>query len=367
MRSRVFVVLGLLCPIGFARGEEPRFNQIQVIGTHNSYHVAPAPEVLALIAGTGKSRAESLEYTHRPLAEQFGRLGIRQIELDVYADPRGGLFSKPNLRTLAKLAGPDPNAGGILDKPGFKVLHIADVDFLSTVPTLLDGLKQIRDWSKANPKHVPITVLLELKDDAVPLMPVKPLPFDRELLNAVEAEILSVFRIEDLLTPDRLRGDFETLPDAIRKRGWPTLDEVRGKVMFCIDNTGKLPNLYREDHPALKGRRMFATYPENSPEAAFFKINDPKADFDRIRRLVGEGYIVRTRADEPTRHARTNDTAMRDKALASGAQFVSSDYPEPNKAWSDYCVRFSKGRIARPNPVSGAAFPVERDLETGKD
>ena len=75
---------------------DPRLNQIQVIGTHNSYHIAPAPTVLGLIAAGGRRNAEALDYTHRPLAEQFSQLGIRQIELDVFADPKGGLFASPS-------------------------------------------------------------------------------------------------------------------------------------------------------------------------------------------------------------------------------------------------------------------------------
>src|SRR5262245_45730181 len=40
---------------------EPRLDQIQVIGTHNSYHVAPAPAVQALIAAAGRREAEGLD------------------------------------------------------------------------------------------------------------------------------------------------------------------------------------------------------------------------------------------------------------------------------------------------------------------
>jgi hypothetical protein len=38
--------------------------------------------------------AEDLDYSHYHLEEQFSQFGIRQIELDVYYDPDGGLFSK---------------------------------------------------------------------------------------------------------------------------------------------------------------------------------------------------------------------------------------------------------------------------------
>jgi hypothetical protein len=349
------------------RADDLRLNQIQVIGSHNSYHVAPAPAVMELIATTGKQRAESLDYTHRPLAEQFDELGIRQIELDVYADPKGGLFSSPAARGMVKKngkdPGPDPNAGGVLDKPGFKVLHVPDIDYVSTVPTFAAGLKQVRDWSQAHPRHVPIMVLVELKEDVVPLMPTKVVPFDRDLLDAVDAEIKSVFKDGELVTPDVVRGAAKSLPEAIQKAGWPKLDAVRGKVLFCLDNTGKLADMYTKDHPALQGRVMFAPLAETDPGAAFFKVNDPVADFDRIQKLVTDGFLVRTRADEATRNARTNTTARRYKALASGAQFVSTDYPEPRKEWSDYRVRLPENAVARPNPVSGLAGRTEVDVE----
>ena len=75
---------------------------------------------------------------------------------------------------------------------------------------------------------------------------------------------------------------------------------------------------------------------------------------------------MRTRADEATTHARKNDTSRRDKALSSGAQFISTDYPEPRKEWSTYEVRFADGVKVRANPVSGKAFADRGDLEALK-
>ena len=106
--------------------------------------------------------------------------------------------------------------------------------------------------------------------------------------------------------------------------------------MFALDNEDKVRDLYLEGHPALEGRLMFASVAETHPAAAWFKINDPIADFDRIRRLVAAGFLVRTRADANTRQARSGDTTMRDKALASGAQFVSTDYPVPDPRFTTY-------------------------------
>ena len=71
-----------------------RINQIQVIGSHNSYHAG-------LVAGrarvSGEKKPDSLrglDYAHPPLDEQFNG-GIRQIELDVYADSKGGRYAHP--------------------------------------------------------------------------------------------------------------------------------------------------------------------------------------------------------------------------------------------------------------------------------
>ena len=63
-----------------------RLNHLQVLGTHNSYHIAPAAPILASLG----DRAAALDYTHKPVPVQLGPLGIRQFEFDVFADPAGG-------------------------------------------------------------------------------------------------------------------------------------------------------------------------------------------------------------------------------------------------------------------------------------
>jgi Phosphoinositide phospholipase C, Ca2+-dependent len=351
-----------------ARAEGPRLNQIQVIGSHNSYHIAPSPPILKLVASAGKGRAEGLDYTHKPLADQFSRLGIRQVELDVFADPDGGLYSNPSLRKMlqgnGKDAGPDPDADGLLKKPGLKVLHVQDVDFLSTARTFVDGLKQIHDWSERNPRHVPILVMVELKDDSIFGLKTQPHKFGKAEIESVDTEILSVFRREEVLTPDRVRGSFSSLPEAIKQHGWPELEKVRGLVMFALDNEGKPRDLYVDGHPALEGRLLFTTMEDTSnPAAAWFKVNEPVKEFERIQKLVKDGFLVRTRADADTKQARGNDVAQRDKALASGAQFVSTDYAEADPRLSEYCVRLPGGVVARSNPVNGTAPIADKDLE----
>jgi Phosphoinositide phospholipase C, Ca2+-dependent len=345
----------------------PRVDQIQVIGSHNSYHLAPHPNVQNLLGPRMKAAALALDYTHRPLAEQFSRLGLRQIELDVFADPEGGHYADPLarkvLKGMGKEPGPDPNADGRLRKPGFKVFHIQDIDYQSTVTTLLEALRQVRDWSAAHPRHVPILVLLELKDEPVVALPTRPATFGKAELDAIDSEIRSVFSPADFLAPDDVRGTDTTLGEAVKSRGWPSLEASRGKVIFALDNEGDLCDLYLVDHEALRGRAMFVSVPPDHPAAAWMKRNEPVRQFEEIQRLVKEGFLVRTRADADTSEARKDDSTRREKALASGAQYISTDFPEPRPEISSYQVRLPGGVVARSNPVSGDPALAGIDLE----
>lgn len=331
-----------------------RLNQVQALGTHNSYHVMPRPGLFELLVLFDPTLA-ALEYTHRPIPEQLGGLGIRQLELDVFADPQGGLYA---VRPVLAILGQDPVADDpALFEPGLKVLHVQDIDFETTCPTLRICLEQLQGWSAAHPRHLPIAVLIEAKDEAIPdpldLGFQVPLPIGTQEFRDLDAEILSVFPREQLLLPDDVRGRHASLEDAVLERGWPFLGAVRGRVLFLLDNGGTKAALYRDGAASLEGRVLFTNATPGEPDAAFVKVNDPLADPGRIPDLVEAGYLVRTRADADTVQARTGDTTQRDAALASGAQLVSTDYPEPDPGFATgYEVRLPGGETARCNPVN---------------
>ena len=205
--------------------------------------------------------------------------------------------------------------------------------------------------------------MVELKDRPIGPEYTQPVPFDRTLLMNLEAEILSVFETNDLITPDDIRKNHTSLREAILTNGWPLLDDVRGQLMFALDNTDAKRNLYLEGNPSLEGRLLFTSVDEGHPAAAWFKINDPVLQFDRIQSLVRQGFMVRTRADADTVQARVDDRSQLTKALLSGAQFISTDYPAPRTEWSSYAVRFKGGSVARPNPVSTKNQDPDMDVE----
>jgi hypothetical protein len=355
-----------------------RLNQIQVVGTHNSYHLEPFPAVLALAQSEPFRRAfpsalsATTGYSHPSLTDQLTRQNVRQLELDLFPDPLGGHFSEPLGQTLALRRGEklptDLHAIAPLTAPGLKILHKPEFDYRTNTPSFVSALRELRAWSQKNPGHIPVLVLIELKTNGpasgvltaitdphertlVAAFPASPAWTDDQLAT-VEAEILSVFPLEKILTPAEVRGDAPTLRDAILTRGWPELEAVRGRVMFALDNE----NALRDRYLALPSRRterlLFVSVPPEHPEAAWMKINNPVRDFTRIQEMVRAGFLVRTRADEELREAKTNDTSRRERAFASGAQFVSTDFPAPDPRYSDYCVTLPGNADAALNPVS---------------
>jgi hypothetical protein len=191
-----------------------------------------------------------------------------------------------------------------------------------------------------------------------------PLPFDAAAFDEIDVEVRSVFPPEQLITPDDVRGTHATLAEAIRTDGWPTLGVSRGKLLFTLDNEGAKRDLYLQGHASLQGRIMFTSSPASAPEAAFMKLNDPIGDFDAIQAAVAAGFVVRTRADADTVEARSGDTMPRDKALESGAQWVSTDYPVPDQALgTGYMAEIPMGMPARCNPINAPAGCTALDIE----
>jgi Phosphoinositide phospholipase C, Ca2+-dependent len=349
--------------VGHGRGPKVTINQIQVLASHNSYHVEPEPALLAALRSFLGPAADAFEYTHRSLAAELDA-GVRQVELDVFVDdPRGGRYAQPKLVRRLGLDPVDPALAG----PGLKVLHVQEVDYRSTCPTFVDCLDDIRDWSDDHPRHLPITIQIEAKDDVIPdpagLGFVQPLPWTAPDFSTLEAEIRSVFGPDDIMSPGDIKRRSGSLADAVRKGRWPTLSKSRGQVMFMLDDKGAKRDAYRAQVPDVEDRLVFVDVPPTDPDAAVMVVNDPIGDAARIRELVREGFIVRTRADADTVQARSGDTTMRDAAFASGAQYVSTDYVFPDDRFrTGYVVDLPGDGAARCNPINAPKRCKNADL-----
>lgn len=343
------------------RVDRTRVNEVQVIGTHNSYHRELSGEQQAsfdALTGAPGGYAASLGYSHAGIGDQLAFQDVRGLELDLFPDPVGGLYGAPLLRVAAGLGPLDDPAWF---EPGIKVQHIADLDYRTTCVQLTACLEQVETWSDANPSHTPVMIMLELKQSdpvVVAASGVQSPPWDAAALDALDAEIRSVVDEEDLLSPDDVRRPGLTLEESVLQEGWPTLAAARGEVMFLLDNEGELNDVYAEGRPSLEGRAVFTNSTPGEPDAAFLKRNEPRAEQTSIiADLVRQGYLVRTRSDVPLTTVLAEDTEMRDAALASGAQLVSTDFPEVGMSARydrGYVARLPGGGPVRCNPVNAS-------------
>ncbi len=293
-----------------------RANHVQVKGTHNSYHLDPGLEI------------KPWAYSHLPLERQLGEQGVRQLELDVYWD---------------------------VAVKDFRVYHVKLVDEKSTCDLLSDCLGAVKKWSDANPSHQPVFILVEPKDDA------EPYPFTSPYVE-LEKAVLRTIPKKQLITPDDVRGSHGSLIKAVEQDGWPTLGLARGRLILALLAGEKMRKHYTHDEQHLRGRLMFVTGAVGKPFGAVASYNDPRKDMDRIKAAVKKGLLVRTRADSESVEPAKGDTTKLQAALASGAHYVSTDYPAKTDKF-DYVVQIPEGTPARCHPVNAPAGCTSAAIE----
>ena len=307
-------IAGAAAPAAF---EELRINQLQFIGTHNSYHIRETTQK----PGAPSRGVLEWNYSHAPLDVQLDR-GVRSFELDLHY--RDGAF---------------------------EVFHVPLLDEGTTCRRLSDALATVNKWSQAHPGHVPISFLFELKVEG-PRRDRRIKEVDAAGLDRLDDVLCAGFPAGQRITPDDVRGGAATLREAVTTRSWPTLAASRGKVFFILHDEDKQRDLYVREHPSLRGRAMFVRSNDKRDDGAVIVLDNPRAP--EIPRMASAGYFIRTRADSGLRTDPPGKPSRRDAALASGAQILSTDFPagEPQAA-TGYTVEFSDSAPARVNPVNG--------------
>jgi hypothetical protein len=308
----------------YAHDGELRLNHLQVKGTHNSYHIA------------AKDAIPPLAYTHAPLDVQFREQGVRQIELDTHYNYLKNIY---------------------------EVYHLGLIDEGTTCRVFVDCLKVVKGWSDENPAHQPIFIQIEPKD--------APTQDEAEgLFQQLEGDVLSVFPRSRVIAPDDVRGSAASVREGLAAKGWPTLGEVRGKVLFFVDNSGSFRDYYTHGNKNVDGRLMFIDGDLDSPWAGVILANTPDTDAAKIAAALKANLIVRTRADGDNVEPFAGDTTHRDEAIASGAQLVSTDYPVAVNGvpmtGAPYVVEIPGGTPARCNPVTAPRDCTSQDLEDPK-
>jgi hypothetical protein len=272
---------------GPVRRSDIRLNEIQSIGTHNSYHILEGPPA-----------HPAMDYQHAPLGEQLDA-GVRHFELDIHREA---------------------GTGAIL------VYHVKSIDEASSCHDLRECLLQLRAWSDAHRDHHALVVILEPTDAIGRLVAESggdPADTGELLWDGHIAEIDAILTEawpDRLWTPKDL-GRGGPVYARIEREGWPTVDETRGGLFVVINDTGAIRDEYRAT-VAENERAAFVFGAVGEPDVAFFKADNPRGDPDGMKAALEAGLILRTRADGDT-EVDPEETAA---AFASGAQLVSTDY-----------------------------------------
>lgn len=350
-KKALLIFIVFLLPLLISKAQ--KLNETQIIGSHNSYKSDMAPEILTYLKSLSAASAQSLEYAHLPLEKQLD-MGLRNLELDVFHDPQGGRYANPKGLEIIKNSTGKPlsyDPEKKLTAPGLKLFHVQDIDFQSHHLLFADALMALKNWSNLHPDHHPIFILINAKDAAVPGT-TSPLPFSAAALDSIDLEVRIHLGMDKLILPDLVRGNFGSLEAAVLAGNWPNLNEVRGKFLFVLDESEEKIRRYLTQKPKLKNAVLFVNLKEGNPEAGIRIINDPISNEKYIQDLVKKGYLIRTRADSDTKEARTGDYTKFEKAKASGAQIISTDYYLPSRFFeSTYQVSFEGNRFERVNPI----------------
>ncbi len=332
----VVIFLGLFFPFVLVgqQSDTLPLNHYRFLASHNSYKCKPDPSVIRFLSHfkkhlSGELDPIQLDYGHESLTVQLDKYTIRGFEFDVHYDHKGGHLAKRRVNFF--ICGLKQRAKDSLWRtPGFKVLHIADVDYETNYITFKQALTELRDWSLLHPDHTPLFVNVEVKTSAPAdysktlkrLGFHKAAPVDSLAMDRLDKEILDVFSLcsDKLFNPALLKGNYASVSERLDQSGWPSLKETCGKIFFILDGDPIGNYLTSKSE-----RPMFVYGDTQAPQTAFVIQNEPLGKEKEITELAKK-YIVRTRSDAGTLEARKNDYTRFQSALESGAQLISTDY-----------------------------------------
>lgn len=265
-------------------------NDIQMIASHNSYKKR-GPALGRFFVGLGDSfeEARAMKYEYKNLTEQLEN-GIRSFELDVR-------YRNKN----------------------FELTHVPLVDSSSQAVSFEMLLEEVYLFSSNQDQHMPIIILLEIKNDWMVLDP-RLEEMDEEAFIAFDNLIKEQMKDHLFRPSDMLTGD-DILKDIIVNQGWPSIPELLNKVMFVM-HPGSYDQLYYDIDQSLASQSMFigSYYSEDIQNYASFFVQN-EVDKDIIGALVDQNYMVRTRMDT---HLVFEESRYLD-AIDSGAQILTTD------------------------------------------
>lgn len=304
-----------------------RLNEVSYIATHNSYQLSATPAYTKLYDDLhtvtfGLVRNTATRFSSDDLTSQLN-LGIRSLELDIETKVDGGSVS-------------------------FICSHKPVFNMSSNCYDFAKALREIKMWSDANPSHLPLTMIIEPKKVFMPEKGMR--YFNLEYAKKLDELLIDVFG-EKLITPAKMMGDYSSLREMRENNGWMTLREAAGHVMVLLHDTGVTEKYIKRDL-TMRTQAMFPMLRYKSRDesyASFLLVNQPDDAEKYGKELTEKGIIFRTLIDKYGSHP---DEA-REKAFASGAQIISTDYPpKTDMTGVEYFVSFPGGKTMRLNSTN---------------
>lgn len=284
-----------------------RYNNLQVLGAHNSFKSKPNFSMYLLHPISYKN----MTYYFDSITGQLNS-GLRCFEFDLRIEKDGDIVCYHT-------------------DYGDNTSHSYDFTLAMTELAL---------WSKYNPNHLPITVFIEysgynfdIKNEAY----FKDSDFER--LDKLLREKFG----ESLMTPKEMKGDYESLNEMAEDGGFPTIKDTLGKVIFL--NGG--PTGYIEKDETMNSQAMFpymsyGAYDRFPEHRAFIIenaiVNTSWKDIgkalkkgekielelnENYKKAVCGKYVVRTRLDTFPYYYEP----IAELGIETGANFLSTDYP----------------------------------------
>ncbi len=279
-----------------------KYNEVAFIATHNSYQTLAAKPYQKIVAAldnltNGAVNSKKADFDMDTLTEQL-ELGIRSLEIDISPIKRFG-------------------------KTNYIVCHFPFVDSASSCYDLEKALEEIKLWSDKNPGHMPISIIIEPKNDIPAIFGLKKFTAD----HAAEVDKIIREKLGDaLLTPKDMMGNYENLKQMRENDGWLPLKDTMGKVLILLHDCNATDDYINQDI-TIKSQAMFPMLRYNDryeTYASFILDNDPASALNNQAETIDKcNLVVRTRADS---YPNFSDERYA-KAYACSAQIITTDYP----------------------------------------
>lgn len=251
MRKEITILLFVLLAALLSEGREMLLNDIQVKGSHFSFHQAPQPSIAYF------------NYSHADLESQLEKQDVHAVEL------KFGFESQ---------------------NQDFPVYATRGIDGVSSCPNVSFCLQAVRRYTVAHPNHFPLFVVLEAAATSQ-------MPTSKWVWDWFDGALTAVWPQYEIVKPRDVMGSFASVKKSVRARGWPTLRSCMGKVVFLLRVNA---TAYADTPNGLQDRVGFPIRElgdDSAADAVVFETAHPLYRTKDIQAAVRSNYLVLTRTD----------------------------------------------------------------------